>query len=277
MKRLVNIVLILITVGTNTWNPVFARSYEPAAAEKKYSSTDKIKLFNGKNLNGWYTYLEGQGRDNDPNKVFTVNKGLLTISGEVFGCITTNDEYENYKLVAEFKWGETTHGSRVGKAMDSGILLHSVGEDGAASGYWMYSIECQLIEGGTGDIIVVGNGTPEFSVTCPVDSKRQDKGYVFKPGGEMVTLNGNRVDWYGRDPNWKDVKGFRGANDIEKPAGEWNTIECVVQGGEIIINLNGKLVNHAFDVQPRKGRIQVQSEGAEIIFRRIDLRQLPPN
>ncbi len=262
MKRFFSISLILVAFVVSTWN---------------CSGPDKVELFNGKNLDGWYTYLEGQGRDNDPNKVFTVDKGLLTISGEVYGCITTNDEYENYKLVAEFKWGDVTHGGRVGKAMDSGILLHSVGEDGAVAGVWMYSIECQLIEGGTGDIIVVGDGSPKFSVTCPVEPEGQDKAYIFKPDGEMVTLYGNRVDWYGRDPNWKDVKGFRGANDIENPAGEWNKIECVVQDGEIEIYLNNKLVNHAFDVQPRKGRIQVQSEGAEIIFRRIDLTQLPRN
>ena len=262
MKRLFSISLILIAIVVSTWN---------------CSGPDKMELFNGKNLDGWYTYLEGQGRDKDPNKVFTVDKGLLTISGETYGCITTNDEYENYKLIAEFKWGDATHGDRVGKAMDSGILIHSIGEDGAVSGYWMYSIEIQLIEGGTGDILVVGDGTPAFSVTCPVAPEKQNGSYVFKPGGNLETVYGGRINWYGRDPNWKDVKGFRGANDIENPAGEWNKIECVVQGGEIEVYLNNKLVNQAFDVKPRKGRIQVQSEGAELIFRRIDLMPLSVN
>jgi len=51
----------------------------------------------------------------------------------------------------------------------------------------------------------------------------------------------------------------------------------IAHGKEITIYLNGTLVNHAFDVQPQKGRIQVQSEGAEILFRRIDLTPLAGN
>ncbi|MEJ7831123.1 MAG: DUF1080 domain-containing protein, partial [Segetibacter sp.] len=52
--------------------------------------TKTINLFNGKNLNGWYIFLQGRGRDNDPKKVFTVADGLIRISGEEWGCITTN-------------------------------------------------------------------------------------------------------------------------------------------------------------------------------------------
>ena len=103
-------------------NTVFTRSSEPDGAGERHSCQAKIQLFNGKNLDGWYTFLKGKGRDNDPNKVFTVQNGLLTISGEEYGCITTNNEYENYKLVAEFKWGGTTFAPRTEKARDSGII-----------------------------------------------------------------------------------------------------------------------------------------------------------
>ena len=268
---------ILIISMTFFGNNVFARPYETKGVAEKHSGQARVQLFNGKNLDGWYTFLKGKGRDNDPNKVFTVNKGLLTISGEEFGCITTNNEYENYKLVVEFKWGKTTFAPRTDKAMDSGILLHSIGEDGGSGGIWMRSIECQLIEGGSGDFIVVGDGTPAFSITCPVAPEKQNGSFVFKPGGNLETIYGGRVNWYGRDPNWKDVKGFRGARDVEKPAGKWNRIECIAKGGEISIYLNKKLVNRAVDVQPQKGRIQIQSEGAEILFRKVDLTLLPQN
>jgi hypothetical protein len=141
----------------------------------------------------------------------------------------------------------------------------------------MHSIECQIIEGGTGDFIVVGDGTPTFSVTCPVAPEKQNGSYLFNPDGELVTIYEGRINWYGRDPDWKDVKGFRGTNDIEKPVGEWNRVECIAQGGEILIYLNNKLINHAVDAQPQKGRIQIQSEGAEILFRRIELTPLAQN
>jgi hypothetical protein len=237
--------------------------------ENKTLQKSELQLFNGKNLDGWYIFLKDRGRDNDPKKVFTVQDGMIRISGEEYGCITTNDEFENYKITVEFKWGNLTFAPREDRARDSGLLMHSVGEDGGSEGIWMYSIECQIIEGGTGDFIVVGDGSKDFSITCPVAPEKQGNSYVFDPAGNHATINSGRINWYGRDPDWKDILDFRGLNDIENPVGEWNTIECTVMGGEIIIYLNGVLVNHAVNVKPQKGRIQIQSEGAEIFFRRI--------
>ena len=269
MKNKIPLVLIMVlavSVIMETGLTGFTKSISPGKSTKN--------LFNGKNLDGWYTFIKDKGKNNDPNKVFTVQDGMIRISGEEFGCITTNDEFENYKLIVEFKWGEITYDPRVDKARDSGILLNSIGEDGAAGGIWMNSLECQLIEGGTGDFIVVGDGSKNFSVTCPVAPEKQGDSYVYQPGGNNVTINENRINWYGRDPEWKDVKGFRGAKDIEKPVGKWNKIECTVKGGEIMIYLNGILVNHAVDSQPQKGKIQIQSEGAEIFLKRIEIRSL---
>jgi hypothetical protein len=237
--------------------------------ENKTLQKSELQLFNGKNLDGWYIFLKDRGRDNDPKKVFTVQDGMIRISGEEYGCITTNDEFENYKITVEFKWGNLTFAPREDRARDSGLLMHSVGEDGGSEGIWMYSIECQIIEGGTGDFIVVGDGSKDFSITCPVAPEKQGNSYVFDPAGNHATINSGRINWYGRDPDWKDILDFRGLNDIENPVGEWNTIECTVMGDEIIIYLNGVLVNHAVNVKPQKGRIQIQSEGAEIFFRRI--------
>lgn len=275
MKRLLILFLIVTMSIMNFMEPCVALGVDKSFSEKKNQLNSRIPLFNGKNLNGWYTFIKDKGRNNDPNKVFTVQDGLIRISGEEFGCITTDEEYENYKLLVEFKWGEITYAPRDGKARDSGVLLHSTGEDGGYSGIWMNSIECQVIEGGTGDLLVVGDGSEKFSLKCPVAPEKQDGSYVFQPSGSPATINGGRINWFGRDPDWKDVKGFRGSKDIERPLGKWNKLECVVKGKEITLYLNGTLVNHAIDVQPQKGRIQIQSEGAEILFRRIDLTPLP--
>ena len=249
----------------------FIRFAEPSASEKNSGQNKKMELFNGKNLDGWYTYIKDKGKNIDPDKVFTVQNSLIRISGQEFGCITTNDEFQNYKLTVEFKWGELTWAPRVDKARDSGILLQSIGEDGAVSGTWMNSLECQLIEGGTGDIIVVGDGSKSFSVTCPVAPEKQGDSYIYKFAGNPVTILEGRINWFGRDPEWKDIKGFRGTKDVEKPLGKWNKIECIVKGGDIMIYLNGTLVNHAVDSQPGKGKIQIQSEGAEIFVRRVEI------
>ena len=245
----------------------------PQNANAKKPKT--IRLFNKKNLDGWYVFIQDRSRDQDPKGVFTVNDGILRISGEEWGCITTNEEYSDYKLVMEFKWGEQTYGSRKTKARDNGLLFHSVGEDGGYSGIWMHSIECNIIEGGTGDFIVVGDGSNKFSITSPVAAERQNNTPVYQPAGELVTINKGRINWFDRDPDWQDTLGFRGEKDIEKPVGQWNKLECILKGDSIDIYLNNILVNQAIRVTPAKGKIQVQSEGAEMFVRKLDMIPLP--
>ncbi len=271
MKKHLIIGLILLLSVSALIETGFALIPSSSPSGEKNKKNNNTQLFNGKNLDGWYTYIKDKGKNNDPNKVFTVLNGLIRISGEEFGCITTNDEFENYKLTVVFKWGELTFEPRVEKARDSGILLQSIGEDGAVGGIWMNSLECQLIEGGTGDFIVVGDGSKNFSLTSPVAKEKQGDSYIFEPSGNSVTINEGRINWFGRDPEWKDLKGFRGMKDAEKPLGKWNKIECIVKGGDIQVYLNGTLVNHAVDSQPLKGKIQIQSEGAEIFFRSIEI------
>ena len=245
-----------------------------AAAQTAPAATDTpgtIHLFNGKDLTGFYKFIKDRGRDKDPKEVFTVKDGLLRISGEEWGCVTSSDEFENFRLIVEFKWGELTHANRKEAARDSGVLVRSVGEDGGYSGIWMHSIECQLIEGGTGDILVVGDGSDNFQVTAPTAPELDKDCPVYKPGGQPRTIKSGRINWYGRDPEWKDVKGFRGKQDVEKPVGEWNRYECIAEGGKITLLLNGVTVNECFNVRPAKGRIQIQSEGAELYVRRVDV------
>ena len=82
-----------------------------------------IRLFNGKNLEGFDTFLEKQGENKDPDKVFQVHNGMLHISGAEYGYVITKKEYSNYHLRAEFKWGEATHPPRPGLARDSDRVL----------------------------------------------------------------------------------------------------------------------------------------------------------
>lgn len=238
---------------------------------------ETIKLFNGQDLTNFYIFLKERGRDNDPKQVFTVQDGVLRISGEEWGCVTTNEEYDNFRLIAEYKWGDEAFPPREDRARDGGILIHSVGEDGGYSGIWMHSIEVQLIEGGTGDFIVVGDKTDKYTITCPVRTETTEGGgqaHYYDPDGEPVTINGGRINWWGRDPEWEDVINFRGAKDVEKPIGEWNTLECIADGNTITVILNGVVVNRAIDCKPTRGRIQVQAEGAEIFLRRLELQPL---
>jgi len=261
------VLFVLIISGI----PNYAQDSRSVLSDSPEPGDEVTHLFNGTDLSGWYTFLEDRGRNNDPKDVFTVKNEMIRISGEEWGCITTNKEYADYHIVLEYKWGDQTYPPREDKARDCGLLLHSQGEDGGAAGRWIHSIECQMIEGGTGDIIVVGDGSDKFSVTAPVAPQKQGNSYVYQPNGHKVTINSGRINWQYRDPNWKDTIGFRGEQDVEKPIGEWNTLECIANGEQLTIILNGQVVNKATKVKPQKGKIQVQSESAEVYIRRIDL------
>ena len=234
-------------------------------------SGEPIFRFNGKDLDGFYPFVRNRGRD-DPNKVFTVRDGTICVSGQEFGGLTTRDEYQDYHLVVEWKWGERTWAPRKDKTRDSGILVHCVGEDGAAGGNWMESQECQVIEGGTGDFIMVP-GKQKPSLTCET-RVGPDRQLYFEKGGKAVTRNSGRFNWWGRDPSWKDVLGFRGSRDVEKPAGEWNRMEVICDGDTITNIVNGYVVNAGTKSSQAEGKIQFQSEGAEIFFRKIEVRPL---
>jgi Domain of Unknown Function (DUF1080) len=253
--------------------PPGAQSDVPSFARElpSFRSGEPIFRFNGKDLAGFYPYINGRGR-NDPNGVFTVRDGMIDISGQEFGGLTTQDEFRDYHLVAEWKWGERTWASRKDKARDSGILVHCVGGDGAAGGNWMESQECQIIEGGTGDFIMVA-GKAKPSLTCET-RVGPDRQLYFEKGGEPVTRDSGRFNWWGRDPSWKDRLGFRGARDVEKPPGEWNRMEVVCDGDAITIILNGYVVNIGTRSSHIRGKILFQSEGAEILFRKIEVRPL---
>jgi hypothetical protein len=245
--------------------PAFARKL-PAVR-----TGEPIFQFNGKDLSGFYTFLHVH-KYADPSKVFTVHDGMIHISGEEFGGLTTRDEFHDYHLIAEWKWGERTWAPRKKNTRDSGILLHCVGEDGAAGGNWMESQECQIIEGGCGDFIMVsGKGKP--SLTCETRVGPDGQLY-FDKGGQAVTRDSGRFNWWGRDPAWKDVLGFRGSRDVESPAGEWNRMEVICDGDSIINIVNGNLVNAGTRSSLSKGKIINQSEGAEIFFRKNEIRPI---
>lgn len=245
--------------------PAFARDVPPVR------SGPPVFAFNGKDLSGFYTYLHDHKYD-DPDGVFSVRDGLLVISGKELGGLTTREEYGDYHLITEWKWGGKTWPPRVDKARDSGILIHCVGPDGAYGGHWMESHECQIIEGGCGDFIMVA-GRHKPSLTCEV-RLGADRQLYFEKGAKAVTRDSGRFNWWGRDPAWKDEIGFRGKRDVEKPTGEWNRLEVICAGDTITNILNGYVVNVGTKSSLTRGKLIFQSEGAEILFRKIEIRPL---
>jgi Domain of Unknown Function (DUF1080) len=214
-----------------------------------------VALFNGRDLANFDTFLKEHGLNNDPDRVFRVENGVIHISGKEFGYIITKQEYANYYLQAEFKWGQGTYAPRDGQARDSGILYHVQGEQKV----WPRSVEFQIIEGGTGDFWMTDGG----AITG------RDGVRVTGPPGAAL-----KIDRIGKGP-WTNVTGFRDpVGELEKPHGEWNLLELVAQRDHVKQFVNGKLANEGWQAFPASGKILLQSEGAEVFFRNIELSPL---
>lgn len=255
------------------------------AATPAIVPTETISLLNGKDLSHWYSWIADTGYE-DPRQVFTVQPdGNLRISGDGFGGLTTRNEYKDYHLIVEYRWGTATWRNRIDRSRDGGVLVHCQGPDGnyggkkGSPGPWMASIECQIIEGGVGDILVLraldADGQMiESTATCEV-TKDRDGENVWTAGAPRQVFKSGRINWFGRDPDWKDVLGFRGKNDVESPGQEWTTLECFCSGDNLVYRVNGVVVNRATEVFPQQGKLLLQTEGAEMFVRRFDLQPLP--
>jgi len=254
-----------------------------AAAQTAIAPEKVIPLFDGKSLDNFYTWLVDSHRE-DPLRVITVvdqvdGAPAIRISGEKWGGLVTRDAYRDYRLVVEFRWGPVTWGQRKNAARDSGVLVHAQGADGNTgrdfNGPWMRSVEAQIIEGGVGDIILVAGFEPDGTRLTPRVTARagrdRDGESVFDPAGEAREFDSGRINWYGRDPDWADKLGFRGKADVESPFGEWTRLEVLAQGDRLTYFVNGKVVNEASRASLTEGKIIIQSEGAEIYIRRIEL------
>jgi hypothetical protein len=79
----------------------------------------------------------------------------------------------------------------------------------------------------------------------------------------------------------RNVKKY--PDGMEKPNGEWNTLDLYSVGQTSLHMVNGKLVmrlensreiKEGKDVPLTGGKIQIQSEGAEVFYRNIKIRPI---
>lgn len=123
-----------------------------------------------------------------------------------------------------------------GKPGNSGLLIHA--SKPREMFVWPKSLEVQLGSGNAGDFWMIGE-TVEVAGATP--QKRR---------------------WLKR------------RKSAEKPPGEWNTMTVRCKGDTIRVTVNGTLMNEGSKLSATHGAICLQSEGAEIHFRKVELTPL---
>ncbi len=201
----------------------------------------KIALFNGENINNWTPDVPKADENPNIEPSFIVRDGNLVSLGKPLGHLTTNSVHSNYRLVVEYRFP--------GKPGNCGVLVHS---STPRVLYEMFpaSIEVQMQHKHAGDFWVIGEDikVPNMEERRPLREGQKYGGFK----GDARHIH-NLTD------------------DSEKPLREWNRMEIICKGDEIIVWVNGDLVNHGYDATVQSGKISLQAEGSEVEFRKVDL------
>lgn len=122
------------------------------------------------------------------------------------------------------------------KPGNSGVLVHA--SKPREMFVWPKSIEVQLGTGNAGDFWTIGE-----KLTVP-----------------NTTPQGRR--WLKRQES------------VEKPPGDWNTMRVRCEGDKLTVWVNDTLMNEATGLSATQGAICLQSEGAEIHFRKVEIQPI---
>jgi len=197
-------------------------------------------LFNGKDLTGWVDV-------NTSPETWVVEDGLLVCKGNPIGVMRSEKQYENFVLHIEWRHMEA--------GGNSGIFVWSEGS--VPEGRRLPAgVEVQMLELDWPNQHRDKDGNP-----APIAYVHGEVWGTFT----TVTVPDN-------------PRGIR-SKSIEnrcKGKGEWNVYDIICVDGTIKLSVNGKFVNGISKSTIKKGYLCLESEGAEIHFRNIQIMELPP-
>ena len=205
---------------------------------------EPLPLFNGTDLTGWWVDVPDLDEDPELPASFVVRDGHLVSLGTPRGHLLTDNAYRDYRLEIEYRFpGEPGNG---------GVLVHA-STPRALYGMFPQSIEVQMYSGDAGDFWCIHEDirVPDMEARRPREAGQR---------------------WGGRQGDARRILNF--TDGAERPLGEWNTMIVEARGNDITVWVNDVLVNEGTDATASEGQIAIQAEGAELEFRRIELRPL---
>jgi len=211
-------------------------------------------LFDGKSFDGWRNYKKDGISDG-----WKIEDGAMVRAGNGAGDIVTNEEYDNFELLLEY---------RISEGGNSGLMF-LVTEDNPVP--WHSGPEVQIQDNAAGH-------------------DPQKAGWLyqlyepFKPGWVKQVGNTAKADEQGR-------------LDATRPAGEWNQLYLRITEQQCAVIMNGypyyqfvvgdekwkeRVANSKFAkfdgfAKADKGHICLQDHGNQVAFRNVKLRKIAAN
>ncbi|MEP4077192.1 3-keto-disaccharide hydrolase [Haloferula sp.] len=236
-----------------------------------------VPLFDGKTLEGWTSARSTGEGDWGPYSVNEKEKAIHVYAGQEGGskqntdCLNTDKEFSHFILKLEYKWLENRFSPRKDWDRDAGLLFHVHGD---LSKVWPLSLEMQIGE------------SPADKPHGKGKMGRFHTGDLFVLGRDLRTDTPRDGKTYNKDAKMQNGRSVEAKTGAEKPKGEWNEMEIRVHGSEkATFILNGEVVLETFNftqknkagekVPLEKGRIGLQAEWAELLYRNIRIKELP--
>ncbi|WP_035601474.1 DUF1080 domain-containing protein [Haloferula sp. BvORR071] len=238
----------------------------PALAASEWTS-----LFNGKDLSGWTITIKDAAPGEDPDKLVQVRDGAIHMYADTdperkvpFGVITHEKTFSRFHLALEYRWRDKKFAPRKDAIRDAGLLYHASRTDTI----WPPSVEYQIQEGDSGDIIFIQESGLSWMHPNPeLAPKGQGDAALLPEDGGYPRIAQNQT-YFGRFPEYDHLTG-------------WNRAEVIVQADESAEHiLNGHVrsrlsnIRHLTGGPLKEGKICLQLEGAEIEYRDIQIREL---
>ena len=227
-----------------------------------------ISLFNGKNLDEWSAKIAGQELNDNYRNTFRVEDGLLKVSyrqydkfGDRFGSLFYKRKFSHYWIRAEYRFvGSLASGAPRWAYKNSGIQLHSQApESMRKEQQFPVSVEFDIVGGW-------------FVGSRPTGDVCQNGTHVLIDGAQLSGQCSKIGDVTIRDDGWTTALA-------EVDGG--TRVRHVVNGA-LVVEYTGltldegnadarRLMASGADKALTSGYISIQSNGAPIEFRRIEV------
>jgi hypothetical protein len=210
---------------------------EPEVPQLSGKLGTPIELFNGKDLDGWVWYQRPPREGkNDPAVVKL--EDVWSVDG---GILKLKGKPNGYiRTNKDFKNFVLTVEERHVKKGNGGLLVGIKETDKIWPG-----LEIQTMTANAGDL------WNHKLLKLKADPARVPE----KDGGRHVVKIGP---------------------DSQKPVGEWDTMEVTVDNDTLTYRVNGVVQNVATDTEDLSGKVGLQSEGAEMEFRKVQITPIEP-
>ncbi len=270
------IVLLIIITGFNSkdseWTALLDKNLSRWDSYLSYRHKTSYKGEMPKDENG--VDIQPIGYNKDGDSVFNIieenGELILKVNGKIYGCVFTKQEYSNYHLKLKVKWGAMKSEPRTDKLRDTGIVYHSIGEYGADYWRaWMLGQEFQIMEGHMGDYWNIAQSAIDIR--------------AFMPEGTMNPIANDKQPFLTLGTG-TGIPGFcLRSENWESPIGEWTEIELIcwadkslhIVNGHVVMVLQNSRYFHGGQYRPlTKGKIQIQSEAAEVYYKDIKIKSI---